>query len=348
MKVAVLGGTGLVGTEMISIMAQRNFDVTELVIFASSRSEGKVISTPFGDITCRVAKSEEDFEGCDFVIVDVDDPIAIELAPLAAKAGAKVVDNSAAFRMDSQVPLVVSEVNPEAIETATKNIVACPNCTTMILLTALGPLHDEFGIDRMVISSYQSVSGAGQAGIDELAQQWKQHGFDDDLNNLRRSSEHESAREGGSVWEKAIAGNVIPLAGSVKESGYTSEEEKLIYETHKILGDDSIRVTATCVRVPVFVGHAMAANITFKNDVDAQRVAKVLAQSPGVVLDTNEDIAKTYPTPLDIAGADPVHVGRIRDDKSQPNTIDLWVTGDNLRKGAALNAVQIAEIWKDL
>lgn len=346
MKIAVLGGTGLVGTEMISILDQRNFDVTELVIFASTRSEGKTISTPFGDVVCKVAKSVEDFEGCDFVIVDVDDPIAIELAPMAAEAGAKVVDNSAAFRMDEDVPLVVSEVNPHAIKDAKKNIVACPNCTTMILLTALGPLHEEFCIDRMVISSYQSVSGAGQAGMDELAEQWKQHGFDDDLENLRRSSEYESAREGGSVWEKAIAGNVIPLAGSVKESGYTSEEEKLIFETHKILGDDSIRVTATCVRVPVFVGHAMSVNVSFKNDVDAERVAKVLSQAPGVVLDADEEIAKSYPTPLDIAGTDPVHVGRIRNDKSQPNTVDLWVTGDNLRKGAALNAVQIAEIWK--
>lgn len=345
MKVAVIGGTGLVGTEMISIMSERNFPVSELVVFASTRSEGKKISTPFGEVTCRVARDVNDFDCCDFVIVDVEDDIALELVPLAIEAGAKIVDNSAAFRMDKDVPLVVSEVNPQAIKEAKKSIVACPNCTTMILLTALGPLHEEFQIDRMVISSYQSVSGAGQAGMDELRDQWRQRGFDDDLDSLRTSVNYESVRQGGGVWDKAIAGNVIPLAGSVRESGYTSEEEKLVYETHKILGDETIRVTATCVRVPVFVGHALSVNVSFKNDVDAKRAAKILADAPGVVLDTSVDIAKTYPTPLDIAGSDPVHVGRIRDDKTQPNTLDLWVTGDNLRKGAALNAVQIAELW---
>ncbi len=285
MKVAILGGTGLVGTEMISILATRKFPVSELLIFASTRSEGKVLHTPFGEVTCKVARDIDDFTGCDFVIVDVDDPYALELAPLAAQAGAKVVDNSAAFRMDVNVPLVVSEVNPGDIEQADKGIVACPNCTTMILLVALGPLHEKFKIDRMVVSTYQSVSGAGQGGIDELANQWKTRGIDGDLNAFIRATENKGTIDGGQVWSKAIAGNVIPLAGSVKESGYTSEEEKLVFETHKILHDDTIRVTATCVRVPVFVGHALSVNVSFHDFVDASMAAKVLSDAKGVILD---------------------------------------------------------------
>lgn len=347
MKVAILGGTGLVGTEMISILATRKFPVSELLIFASTRSEGKVLHTPFGEVTCKVARDIDDFTGCDFVIVDVDDPYALELAPLAAQAGAKVVDNSAAFRMDVNVPLVVSEVNPGDIEQADKGIVACPNCTTMILLVALGPLHEKFKIDRMVVSTYQSVSGAGQSGIDELENQWKTRGFDDDINTLIRASESPDALHGGEVWPKAIAGNVIPLAGSIKESGYTSEEEKLIFETHKILHDDTIRVSATCVRVPVFVGHALSVNVSFHDFVDASMAAKILSDAPGVTLDSNIGYESAFPTPLETAGADAVHVGRIRDDLTQANTLNLWVTGDNLRKGAALNAVQIAELWNE-
>lgn len=345
MKVAVLGGTGLVGTEMISIMAQRKFPVSELLVFASERSEGKVLQTPFGEVTCKVAREQSDFEACDFVIVDVDDPFALELAPMAAQAGAKVIDNSAAFRMDVNVPLVVSEVNPGDIEHADKGIVACPNCTTMILLVALGPLHEKFKIDRMVVSTYQSVSGAGQGGIDELANQWKTRGIDGDLNAFIRATENKGTIDGGQVWSKAIAGNVIPLAGSVKESGYTSEEEKLVFETHKILHDDTIRVTATCVRVPVFVGHALSVNVSFHDFVDASMAAKVLSDAKGVILDKDLGYESAFPTPLETAGADGVHVGRIRDDLTQANTLNLWVTGDNLRKGAALNAVEIAELW---
>jgi aspartate-semialdehyde dehydrogenase len=345
MKIAVIGGTGLVGTEMISILAERNFPVTELVIFASPRSEGKVIQTPFGEVTCRVAKFIEDFEGCDFVIVDVDDPYALELAPMAAQAGAKVIDNSAAFRMDVNVPLVVSEVNPGDIAYADKGIVACPNCTTMILMVALGPLHEKFKIDRMVISTFQSVSGAGQVGIDELAGQWKSRGFDDDVDSLLRASRNTASISGGEVWDKAIAGNVIPLAGSVQESGYTSEEEKLVFETHKILHDDSILVTATCVRVPVFVGHALSVNVSFHDFVDASMAVKVLQDAKGIILDQDLSHEGAYPTPLETAGGDGVRVGRIRNDRTQPNTLNLWITGDNLRKGAALNAVEIAELW---
>ncbi len=347
MKVAILGGTGLVGTEMISIFAQRNFPISELVIFASPRSEGKMINTAYGEVKVRVANEVSDFEGCDFVVVDVDDPIAENYVPMAASAGAKVIDKSATFRMDPDVPLIVPEINAQDIKNAKKNIVSTPNCTTTIMLMAAAPLHREFGLDRMVISSYQSVSGAGIAGIEELESQWKSNGFDDNLRSYIKGAENESLLKGGSVWDKAIAGNVIALAGSVKEDGYTSEEIKMVRETHKILHDNSIRITATCVRVPVFVGHAMAVNASFKNEIDAKAAAEILSKTPGVKVDL-ADIAGSYPTPVETAGIDDVLVGRLRDDNTQPNSINFFVTGDNLRKGAALNAAQIAEVWSEL
>jgi aspartate-semialdehyde dehydrogenase len=347
MKVAILGGTGLVGTEMISILAERKFPVSELVVFASPRSEGRKLATPFGEVTVRVVNDAADFNGCDFVIIDVDDPLALEYVPMAASAGARVIDKSAAFRMEADVPLVIPEINGDDIKNATRNIVATPNCTTTVMLMALAPLHREFGVDRLVISSYQAVSGAGQAGLDELRDQWKEHGFDDDLSAYPVSAKTDSLIAGGEVWKKAIAGNVIPLAGSVKDNGYTSEEIKLTKETHKILHDDTLRITATCVRVPVFVGHSMSVNASFKSDIDAERAAKIIAAAPGVILDEN-DIAGSYPTPLEIAGIDDVIVGRVRNDESQENAINFWVTGDNLRKGAALNAAQIAERWAEL
>lgn len=344
MKLAILGGTGLVGTEMISILAERKFQIDELVIFASTRSEGKKLNTPYGEVTCQVAKSSDDFEGCEYVIIDVDDPIAAELAPLAAKAGARVIDKSATFRMEADIPLVIPEINAADIANASRGIVSTPNCTTTVLLMAIAPLHSKFDLDRMVISSYQSVSGAGQAGLDELQTQWKQHAFDDDLGNFVSSHNNESVISGGGVWDKAIAGNVIPLAGSIKQDGYTSEEIKLAKESQKILHNDELKITATCVRVPVFVGHAMTVNASFKNEITAMKACEVLQNAAGVFLDAN-NIEGSYPTPLEIAGIDEVHVGRLRNDVTQPNTINFWVTGDNLRKGAALNAAQILEEW---
>ncbi len=347
MKIAILGGTGLVGTEMISILSERKFAIDELVIFASSRSEGKKINTPYGEVVCKVAKTSDDFNGCDYVIIDVDDPIAAELAPLAAQAGARVIDKSATFRMDTNVPLVIPEINAADIVNAKRGIVSTPNCTTTVLLMAIAPLDAQFELDRMVVSSYQSVSGAGKAGLDELQTQWKQHAFDDDLNGFVSSHENESLLAGGSVWNKAIAGNVIPLAGSIKQDGYTSEEIKLCKESQKILHNDDLRITATCVRVPVFVGHAMTVNASFKKDITALQAKEILQNTNGVYIDV-ADIEGTYPTPLEIAGADDIHVGRLRNDLTQPNTINFWVTGDNLRKGAALNAAQILEEWVQL
>jgi aspartate-semialdehyde dehydrogenase len=244
--------------------------------------------------------------------------------------------------MDPDVPLVVAEVNPDDLHALPKGIASCPNCTTMVLVTALAPLHRLARIDRLVVSTYQSVSGAGQPGLRELDEQWTK--YSGAAETLRRAGANGTAAEVGEVWSKPIAGNVIPLAGSVKESGYTSEEWKLVHETRKILHDDAIRVSATCVRVPVYVGHAMTANISFHRAVSREEAAEALQNAPGVVLVDGGD---GFPTPLDGAGIDPVLVGRLREDVSEPGSLNLWVTGDNLRKGAALNAVQMAEVLRD-
>jgi len=336
--VGVIGATGLVGQEMLRILEQRAFPVGTLRAYASPRSEGRALPFAGGEVTCEVLR-DGCFDGLDLVIVDVDDPLALEWAPVAAAAGARVVDNSAAFRMESDVPLVVAEVNPEDLAHLPRGIASCPNCTTMVLVTALSPLHKAAAIDRLVVSTYQSVSGAGAPGITELEEQWSK--FAGDTESLRRAGAIDGFVAPGVVWSKPIAGNVIPLAGSVKDAGYTSEEWKLVYESRKILHDDTMRVTATCVRVPVFVGHAMCANVQFRDPMDAARAAELLAAAPGVEL---IDGGAGAPTALEGAGIDPVLVGRLRDDPSQVNTIDLWVTGDNLRKGAALNAVQMAEL----
>jgi aspartate-semialdehyde dehydrogenase len=337
-NVGVIGATGLVGQEMLRVLEQRAFPVDRLRVYASSRSVGRRLPFAAGEATCEVL-APGCFDGLDLVIVDVDDPIALEWAPVAAAAGARVIDNSAAFRMDPEIPLVVAEVNPEDLRDLPKGIASCPNCTTMVLVTALAPLHREARIARMVVSTYQSVSGAGIAGIEELDGQWAK--LDGATDQLRRAATVDGLLVPGDVWPMPIAGNVIPMAGSLKEEGYTSEEWKLVYETRKILHDDDIRVAPTCVRVPVYVGHALSANLEFRDPLTLARALELLASAPGVVLVDDGDGA---PTPLESAGIDPVLVGRVRNDPSQPNSLNLWVTGDNLRKGAALNAVQMAEI----
>jgi aspartate-semialdehyde dehydrogenase len=250
-----------------------------------------------------------------------------------------VVDNSAAFRTDPDVPLVVSEVNPDDLRDLPKGIVSCPNCTTMVLVTALAPLHRRVPIERMVVSTYQSVSGAGQPGMRELDAQWTNGGGR--AVQFRRAGLGPDATAGGEVWDRPIAGNVIPLAGSVKDAKYTSEEWKLVLESRRILHAPELRATATCVRVPVYVGHAMTANVQFAGALPLADALALLADAPGVTLVDGGD---GHPTPLEAAGVDPVLVGRVREDPSQANTLDLWVTGDNLRKGAALNAIQLAEL----
>jgi aspartate-semialdehyde dehydrogenase len=337
-RVGVMGATGLVGTEMLRILQERRFPVGELRAFASPRSEGRRLPFANGDVECEVLR-DGCFDGLDLVIVDVDDPIAVEWAPVAAGAGAKVVDNSAAFRMDPDVPLVVAEVNPEDLGSMPKGIASCPNCTTMIPVTALAPLHRAARIDRMLVSSYQSVSGAGQAGMHELDAQWTK--LSGRAGELSRAGAASQPVVEGEVWAKPIAGNVIPLAGSMKEEGYTSEEWKMIHETRKILHDDDIRCSVTCVRVPVYVGHAVTVNVRFHRPMSKGEAVDILRNAPGVrVIDDGDG----SPTPLDAAGIDPVLVGRVRGDVSEPGSLNLWITGDNLRKGAALNAVQMAEL----
>jgi aspartate-semialdehyde dehydrogenase len=337
-NVGVIGATGLVGQEMLRVLEERAFPVDTLRVYASARSEGRVLSFAGGEVTCEVLRPGC-FEGLDLVVVDVDEPLSEEWTPQAAAAGAIVIDKSSAFRMDPDVPLVVAEVNPDDLRSIPKNITSCPNCTTMVLVAAIAPLHRAAGLDRMVISTYQSVSGAGKAGIEELDEQWSK--LAGRAEELRRAGTFAAPIVEGTVWDKPIAGNVIPLAGSLKQAGYTSEEWKLVHETHKILHDDSIRISATCVRVPVFVGHAHSANLQFRRPMERAEAIELLRDAPGVVLVDDGD---GYPTPLEAAGIDPVLVGRVREDPSQPGALNLWVTGDNLRKGAALNAVQMAEV----
>jgi aspartate-semialdehyde dehydrogenase len=307
-------------------------------VYASARSEGRKLEFAGREVTCETLRAGG-FDGLDLVIVDVDDPIAAEWAPVAAAAGAKVVDNSAAFRMDPDVPLVVTEINPGDLDHMPKGIASCPNCTTAVPLTAIAPLHRAAGLERMVVSTYQSVSGAGRAGLRELDEQWTKGDGRSDV--LRRAGAIDGAVAPGEVWDRPIAGNVIPLAGSIREQGYTSEEWKMLHESRKILHAGDLRVTVTCVRVPVYVGHAVSANLRFARPMTKAEAVELLAGAPSVQLVHGGD---GHPTPLESAGIDPVLVGRVREDPSEPGSLNLWVAGDNLRKGAALNAVQIAEL----
>ncbi|HEY7105835.1 MAG TPA: aspartate-semialdehyde dehydrogenase [Acidimicrobiia bacterium] len=336
-SVGVVGATGLVGTEMLRLLEERSFPVAHLRAYASPRSEGRKL--PFADreVVCEVLR-EGCFDDLDFAIIDVDDPLALEWAPRAADAGARVVDNSAAFRMEDDVPLVVAEVNPDDVKFLPRGIVSCPNCTTMIPITAVAPLHRAAGIERMVVSTYQSVSGAGMPGLRELDEQWTKG--DGQVEQLSRAGAL-GAVVPGTVWDRPIAGNVIPLAGSTTEAGYTSEEWKFMRESRKILHAPDLRVSTTCVRVPVYVGHAVSLNVQFASDLTRDEAVALLGDAPGVRLVDGGD---GHPTPLEAAGIDPVLVGRLRVDPSQERTLDLWVTGDNLRKGAALNAIQLAEL----
>jgi aspartate-semialdehyde dehydrogenase len=337
-NVGVVGATGVVGGEMLRVLEEHDFPVDDLRVYASPRSEGRKLLFAGREVACEVLR-EGCFDGLDFVFVDVDDPIAERWAPVAAAAGAKVIDKSAAFRMDPDVPLVVPEINPEDLESMPKGIASCPNCTTMVLVLALAPLHRAAGIERIVTATYQSVSGAGQAGVRELDEQWTKGDGQADV--LRRAGALDGVIAPGEVWDRPIAGNVIPLAGSLREQGYTSEEWKLLYESRKILHADELAVSMTCVRVPVYVGHAHAANIRFSRPMTKVEAVELLSDAPGVQLVDDGD---GHPTPLESAGIDPVLVGRVREDPSEPGTLNIWVAGDNLRKGAALNAVQIAEL----
>jgi aspartate-semialdehyde dehydrogenase len=333
-----MGATGMVGTELLSVLEERDFPVDLLRVYASPRSEGRKLAFKGGEVTCEVLRAGC-FEGLDLVIVDVDDPISAEWSPRAVAEGAKVIDKSGAFRMDPDVPLVLAEVNPEDMQQIRKGIASSPNCTTTVPLMALAPLHRAARIDRMVVSTYQAVSGAGQPGLHELDAQWTK--LDGRAADLARAATFGHPLVESEVWSKPIAGNVIPLAGSVKEAGYTSEEWKMVRESRKILHDDEIKCTVTCVRVPVYVGHSVSANVRFRRPMSKAEAVEILRDAPGVRLVDDGDGA---PTPQEAAGIDPILVGRIREDPTEPGTLDLWVTGDNVRKGAALNGVQMAEL----
>ena len=331
-KIAVAGATGAVGREMLKVLEDRDFPVSELLPLASERSEGHKVEFRGDEVTVRRLRPES-FEGVDIALFSPGAEVSREFAPYAARAGAVVIDNSSAFRMDADVPLVVPEVNAKSVELALKpggrRIIANPNCSTIQLVVVLKPLHDVAGLERVIVSTYQSVSGAGQKGINELDQQSRA------LFNLAEIT--------AKKFPHRIAFNLLPEIGLANPNGYTEEEMKMVNETRKILGLPDLRVSATCVRVPVFYCHSEAANLVFRDELTPERAREVLRQAPGVkVLD---DLAQhVYPMPLLGAGDDDTLVGRIRKDLSHERGLTLFVVSDNLRKGAATNAVQTAEL----
>ena len=329
-KVAMAGATGAVGETLLSILAERKFPVSELVPLASERSAGGRVEFAGKQVTVKNL-ADYDFSGVDIAFFSAGGKVSREHAPRAAAAGAVVIDNTSEFRYLDDVPLVVPEVNPEAIgRFRPRGIIANPNCSTMQMLVALAPIHRAAGISRINVATYQSVSGAGRSGMEELARQ-----------TAALLSFQEIAP---SKFSKQIAFNVIPHIDDFQDNGYTKEEMKMVWETRKILGDAAIEVNPTAVRVPVFYGHAEAVHIETREKITATQARALLEKAPGVsVVDRRE--AGGYPTPVsDAAGKDAVSVGRIREDISHPRGLDLWIVADNIRKGAALNAVQIGEI----
>lgn len=330
--VAVVGATGAVGRTMVSILEERDFPVSGLRLMASHRSAGEVVSTRWGDVEVEDL-SEADPSRIDIALFSAGGSRSKEHAGRFVEAGAVVIDNSSAFRMDPGVPLVVAQVNDSAVAEH-RRLIANPNCTTMTLMMAAGPLHEAAGLRSIVATSYQAVSGSGQQGVSELLAQNATLGQDTEA--LMRGGWSDP---GGEVYERPIGFNTLPFAGSEVEGGYTDEEMKLINESRKILEIPGLAVEPTCVRVPVLVGHGIAATLRFERDMTADEAMTVLNSAPGLSLWKDRT-----PTPLDSAGIDDVLAGRIRGTVGEPGGINLWVVGDNLRKGAALNAIQIAEL----
>ncbi len=327
-RVGVLGATGLVGTTILALLRDRDFPVAKLVPLASARSAGKEIEWDGDALTVREV-SEDSIQGLDLVLSSAGGKVSAEWTPKLVEAGAVVVDNTSYWRMREDVPLVVAEVNPDALA-GHKGIIANPNCSTMQMVVALKPLHDAAGIERLVISTYQAVSGTGKAAIDELLEQ-------------SRAVLHDLPAH-ASVYPHQIAFNALPQAGSFAPGDdHTDEERKLINETRKILGDESIRISATCVRVPVVTSHSEAVNVETREPLSPERARELLAAAPGVTV-VDDPGASRFPMAIEAAGRDEVFVGRIRRDPGNERALDLWVVSDNLRKGAATNAVQIAEL----
>jgi aspartate-semialdehyde dehydrogenase len=328
-KVAVVGATGAVGRQMVACLEERKFPVAELRPLASERSIGKNVSFRNRETPVQVL-SADSFGGVEIALFSAGAGISKEYGPVAARAGAVVVDNSSAWRMDPEVPLVVPEVNPQDIGLYPKRgIIANPNCSTIQMVVALKPLHDAAGIKRVVVSTYQAVSGTGQKAVEELSEQ------------VRALLSLQDAKN--KVYPHRIAFNVLPHIDVFLENGYTKEEMKMVDETKKIMGDDSIQVTATTVRVPVFYGHSEAVNIETARKLTPTEARDILARAPGVKV-VDDPLRNQYPMPLDAAGQDLTLVGRIREDFSIANGLNFWVVADNVRKGAATNTVQIAEI----
>ncbi|MEU4212194.1 aspartate-semialdehyde dehydrogenase [Streptomyces sp. NPDC026206] len=337
---AVVGATGAVGTVMLEILSQHADIWGEIRLIASARSAGRKL-TVRGEQVEVVALSEEAFEGVAVAMFDVPDEVSARWAPIAVAKGAVVVDNSAAFRMDPDVPLVVPEVNAHAARVRPRGIIANPNCTTLSMIVAVGALHAEFGLSELIVSSYQAVSGAGKAGVDALRTQ------------LAAVAGTELGTQPGDVrravgddtgpFPAPVALNVVPWAGSLMADGWSSEELKVRGESRKILGLPELRVSATCVRVPVITTHSLSVHARFENEVTVQRAHEILANAPGVVL-CDSPAEGEFPTPADAVGTDPTWVGRVRRALDDPRALELFVCGDNLRKGAALNTAQIAEV----
>jgi aspartate-semialdehyde dehydrogenase len=327
-RVGVLGATGLVGSTILELLAERDFPASEVIPFASQRSAGRELDWNGSTLVCREL-SDDSIQGLDLVLSSAGSTISAEWTPRLVAAGATVVDNTSYWRMHDEVPLVVAEVNPDALE-GHRGTIANPNCSTMQMVVALKPLFDEAGIERLVVSTYQAVSGTGKAAIDELMEQ-------------SHAILHGQAAE-ASIYPQQIAFNVLAQAGSFPPGDdHTDEERKLINETRKILGDQEIRVSATCVRVPVVTGHSEAVNVETREPLSPERARELLAAAPGVTV-VDEPAAGSYPLATEAAGKDDVFVGRIRRDPGNERALDLWIVSDNLRKGAATNTVQIAEL----
>ncbi len=321
MKIAVIGATGMVGEIMLRVLETRNFPVTELVVVASEQSVGKSISFK-GKEHKIVGLAEAESMKCDIALFSAGGETSLEWAPRFAKAGTKVIDNSSAWRMDPSIKLIVPEINASSL-TKDDMIIANPNCSTIQMVLALAPLHSKYTISRIVVSTYQSITGTGVKAVQQLENEY-------------------SGVSGEMAYKYPIHRNVIPQCDVFEENGYTKEEMKLVRETQKILDDRTIAVTATAVRVPVSGGHSEAVNVAFAKDFTLDEVCRILHQTPGITLQDNIDTF-TYPMPKYAEGKDDVFVGRLRRDESQPNTLNMWIVADNLRKGAALNTVQIAE-----
>jgi aspartate-semialdehyde dehydrogenase len=337
---AIVGATGAVGTVMRSVVSERADIWGEIRLIASARSAGRLLPVRGEDVVVRELSADV-FDGVDLAMFDVPDSVSAQWAPVAAGRGVVVIDKSGAFRMEPDVPLVVPEVNPAAVAVRPRGIISVPNCTTLSLIVPLGALHRAFGLRELVTASYQAASGAGQEGTDALYDELSKVAGNRTLGQ-RAGDVRTTVGESG-VFGAPLAMNVVPWAGSLRDEGWSSEELKIRNETRKILGLPDLKVSATCVRVPVIVGHSLAVHAVFDREVSREAAQRILREEAGVML-ADDPAAGKYPTPADVAGTDPTLVGRIRQSQDDPRAIEMFVCGDNLRKGAALNAAQIAEL----